>query len=120
MADSRAQCLTRGEIHHGLRQSVADPGDIVELGEVIAGDVAGRVNDQQVTVADLTVWPSKTSRLLRRFSRHPSSTSRSVPNWCLELSDHRERKCHYQFPLKNAAAASIRPDVIINAFSVLP
>lgn len=54
VADSMAQCVERGEIHRALRaQSVAKP-NIVELGQIIAGDAAGRTSDDQVTVADLT------------------------------------------------------------------
>lgn len=54
VADSIAQCVERGEIHQALRaQAVAKP-NIVELGQIIAGDAAGRTSADQVTVADLT------------------------------------------------------------------
>ncbi len=54
VADSIAQCVERGEIHRALRaQSVAKP-NIVELGQIIAGDAAGRTSEDQVTLADLT------------------------------------------------------------------
>jgi len=54
VADSVTQCLERGEIHHALQAGAIDAASIVELGSVIAGDAAGRRNDDQVTVADLT------------------------------------------------------------------
>ena len=54
VADSISQCVERGEIHQALRaQAVAQP-TILELGDVIAGDCAGRTSDDQLTVADLT------------------------------------------------------------------
>ena len=54
VADSISQCITRGEIHHALHSGVIQESDIVELGDVVSGKIAGRVSDDQVTVADLT------------------------------------------------------------------
>lgn len=54
VADSISQCLLRGEIHHALREGQITQGDLVELGDLIAGKKAGRVSDEQITVADLT------------------------------------------------------------------
>ena len=44
-------CFANLDILHGdaIRES-----DLVELGNVIAGDAKGRVADEQITVADLT------------------------------------------------------------------
>ena len=54
VADSISQCLERGEIMHALRQNEIQQADLVELGQVIAGNAVGRTNEAQITVADLT------------------------------------------------------------------
>jgi len=54
VADSRAQCRERGEIHHALAAGMLAEDRVVELGDVIAGRAAGRMADDQITVADLT------------------------------------------------------------------
>lgn len=54
VADSIAQCLERGEIHHALQKGAIAKSEIVELGSIIAGDAEGRTSDRQVTIADLT------------------------------------------------------------------
>ncbi len=54
VADSRAQCRERGEIHHALAAGVITEDRVVELGDVIAGRAGGRTGDDQITVADLT------------------------------------------------------------------
>jgi ornithine cyclodeaminase len=54
VADSRAQCRERGEIHHALEAGAVAEDRVVELGDVIAGHAAGRTADDQITVADLT------------------------------------------------------------------
>lgn len=54
VADSRAQCRERGEIHRALAAGVLEMERVVELGEVIAGRAAGRTAAAQITVADLT------------------------------------------------------------------
>lgn len=54
VADSIPQCLERGEIHQALKVGAIAEGEVVELGEIIAGDAAGRTTEEQVTIADLT------------------------------------------------------------------
>ncbi len=54
VADSRSQCLERGEIHQAVRAGVLDPQRVIELGEVISGQEDGRTSDRLVSVADLT------------------------------------------------------------------
>ncbi|MGI9271437.1 MAG: ornithine cyclodeaminase family protein [Woeseiaceae bacterium] len=54
VADSISQCLTRGEIHHALKNAVIQENQIVELGDVIAGTSETRTSDEQLTIADLT------------------------------------------------------------------
>lgn len=49
VADSLSQCADRGEIHHA-----SNAGTVVQLGDIVAGRVAGRTSDDQITVADLT------------------------------------------------------------------
>ena len=54
VADSRAQCLERGEIFQAVSAGAIEADTIVELGAIIAGTVEGRVDDDAITVADLT------------------------------------------------------------------
>jgi len=54
VADSRAQCLVRGEIHHAIAAGRIDPARVVELGEVIMGCAVGRRSDEAITITDLT------------------------------------------------------------------
>lgn len=54
VADSIAQCRERGEIAHALRRGKVLEKQLVELGDVISGKVAGRTTQRQITVADLT------------------------------------------------------------------
>jgi ornithine cyclodeaminase len=54
VADSIAQCATRGELHHAIRAGTRDAGTVTELGAVIAGRHPGRTDDYQITLADLT------------------------------------------------------------------
>ncbi len=54
VADSIEQCQSRGEISQALRQGLLSNADVIELGNLISGDVVGRTDDSQITVADLT------------------------------------------------------------------
>jgi ornithine cyclodeaminase/alanine dehydrogenase-like protein (mu-crystallin family) len=54
VADSVAQCVRFGEIHHAVDAGALDESDVVELGAVTAGRDPGRVADDQITVCDLT------------------------------------------------------------------
>ena len=54
VADSVSQCLERGEIHKAILSGHITQDDLVELGDVIAGNAAGRTSEEQITVADLT------------------------------------------------------------------
>jgi ornithine cyclodeaminase len=54
VADSIPQCLERGEIHQAMKSAAIDEQSVVELGNIIAGTTAGRTDDDQITVADLT------------------------------------------------------------------
>jgi len=54
VADSRSQALVRGEIAHALREGAVAEKDVVELGQVISGELPGRTSQLQITVADLT------------------------------------------------------------------
>jgi ornithine cyclodeaminase len=54
VADSRAQCRLRGEIHHALATQVLAEDRVVELGDVVAGRAPGRTAQDQITIADLT------------------------------------------------------------------
>ena len=55
VADSRPQCLQRGEIHHAVAAGAIDETDIdAELGEITAGLKPGRQGAAAITVCDLT------------------------------------------------------------------
>lgn len=54
VADSRSQCRERGEIAKALAAGFLQETEIVELGEIITGQAAGRTGEEQITVADLT------------------------------------------------------------------
>ena len=54
VADSLSQCAVRGEIFHATAAGELASNAAVELGNVLAGDHPGRVDDGQITVADLT------------------------------------------------------------------
>lgn len=54
VVDSIAQCSQYGEISHALKAGLIDKQQLLELGQVLAGDVSGRTNDQQITIVDLT------------------------------------------------------------------
>ena len=54
VADSIPQCRERGEIHQAMKSGAIAEQSVVELGNIIAGTAAGRTDDTQITVADLT------------------------------------------------------------------
>jgi ornithine cyclodeaminase len=53
VADSRSQCEHRGEIHQAIKGGFSMK-EVVEIGEIIQGKVKGRMNDEQITIADHT------------------------------------------------------------------
>lgn len=54
VADSISQCMERGDISHAIKDKLISSNDIIELGNVISGASKGRINDDQITVTDLT------------------------------------------------------------------
>jgi ornithine cyclodeaminase len=54
VADSISQCLVRGEIHRAIEAGTIGEGDLLELGNIIAGKAVGRGAEGQISVADLT------------------------------------------------------------------
>ena len=53
--DSIVQCARLGEVHHALEAKVIERDGIAgELGDIILGRKAGRENDRQISIADLT------------------------------------------------------------------
>lgn len=54
VADSIVQCLERGEICQAMKAGAIAESDLVELGNIIAGDAPGRESDEQITIADST------------------------------------------------------------------
>jgi ornithine cyclodeaminase len=53
VADSRPQCMERGDIHHALASGVLQAGRVMELGQIVAGTTTARAADD-ITIADLT------------------------------------------------------------------
>jgi ornithine cyclodeaminase len=55
VCDLVSQCRRLGELHHAVDRGLFGEGDSVpEIGELIAGEKAGRSRDEQITVCDLT------------------------------------------------------------------
>ena len=55
VCDRQSQCAALGELHHALAAGlVAADASFPELGQVIAGQHAGRTSPDQVTICDLT------------------------------------------------------------------
>ncbi len=54
VVDSIAQCKLRGEASQALRQGLIKETDMLELGHIISTKQAGRTNNEQITIADLT------------------------------------------------------------------
>ncbi len=55
IVDKFSQCAAIGEIHHALEAGVITKSDIQgELGHLILGNISGRTDPEQITVADLT------------------------------------------------------------------
>jgi alanine dehydrogenase len=68
IADSRAQCLEKGEVQHALRAHIVE-GIHAELGEVLLGRAPGRETRDQITVFDSTgmaVQDTATAALILR------------------------------------------------------
>lgn len=54
VVDSTSQCLDHGEVSHAAERCLIKPADIQEIGTILNGISAGRTNDDQITIADLT------------------------------------------------------------------
>ncbi|MDE0157055.1 MAG: cyclodeaminase [Gammaproteobacteria bacterium] len=55
VCDRKSQCFSMGELQHGLAAGMlTEDSPVVELGELTGAEKAGRSNEQQVTVCDLT------------------------------------------------------------------
>jgi ornithine cyclodeaminase len=55
VADSLAQCLRLGEIHHAVEQGVISPEKVyAELGEITSGRKPGRTSEDEIIICDLT------------------------------------------------------------------
>jgi ornithine cyclodeaminase/alanine dehydrogenase-like protein (mu-crystallin family) len=55
VCDRRSQSFAMGELHHGVEGGhIKDPEQVLELGQLTSGRAAGRRDDGQVTLCDLT------------------------------------------------------------------
>jgi ornithine cyclodeaminase len=52
--DDRRQAARFGELHHAIDAGMRAEDDTVTLGELLEGVAQGRINDEDITVADLT------------------------------------------------------------------
>lgn len=52
--DSKNQCIDHGEISQAYKQQLITEDSLIELGDIISNPSLGRVNDSQITIADLT------------------------------------------------------------------
>lgn len=53
-ADDLEQVITVGECKVAYQRQLIQRGDILEIGQVIAGNAAGRTNDEEITIFDST------------------------------------------------------------------
>lgn len=54
IVDSRKQCSNYGETFHAIKAGMIAEDTIDEIGEIIGGSKQGRINEYEITVADLT------------------------------------------------------------------
>jgi len=54
VVDSREQCARLGELQHALAAGLVRKEHAMELGEIVAGRLPGRMDDGELTVCDLT------------------------------------------------------------------
>ncbi len=54
MADSVSQCVDHGECFHAVNNNLIEENAILELGHVIKNPNMGRINDDQISIVDLT------------------------------------------------------------------
>lgn len=55
VVDRFAQCAAFGELRHAIGAALLTRNDVhAELGQIVAGKKAGRTNDREITIADLT------------------------------------------------------------------
>lgn len=54
VVDAVGQCSRYGEVSHALEAGLIAPGDLIEIGALLAGQASGRTQDAAITLADLT------------------------------------------------------------------
>lgn len=55
ICDSRDQCFSFGELHHAQNAgTIKNINEVIELGEIISGKNKGRINNNDITICDLT------------------------------------------------------------------
>jgi ornithine cyclodeaminase/alanine dehydrogenase len=55
VCDVLDQCASMGDLHHALDAGVMTPSDVhAELGEIVAGNKAGRESEEEITIFDST------------------------------------------------------------------
>ena len=54
VCDKKTQVFRLGELHHALEGGFISEDEVIELGELTSGQVAGRTDQNEITICDLT------------------------------------------------------------------
>lgn len=54
VCDKKSQVFRLGELHHALDDGLISENDVIELGELTSGQAAGRTDQNEITICDLT------------------------------------------------------------------
>lgn len=74
ITDSLSQCQERGDISHALKKAIISLDQVQEIGNVISGKAIGRINDDEITIADLTglaVQDIQIAKAVFKCNRYP-------------------------------------------------
>lgn len=70
VADSRIQCFEYGETARAIQEGVLSKDKVDELGEVTSGKKKGRLNEDEITIADLTGLGMQDLMIAKTFYAH--------------------------------------------------
>lgn len=70
VADSRDQCIDHGDISYAVHDSIIQQGQIIEIGEIIKNPEKRRLNDKQITIADLTGVAVQDIQIAKHISQY--------------------------------------------------
>lgn len=75
IADSKAQCLHRGEIHHAIKNGFLSASNVIELGDIISGHKTMQRSKTDITIADLTGVAVQDIKIAQAVLSHQSLLS---------------------------------------------